>query len=151
MGYFMRFIQTDSPPLDFATIGDALTGIDSRYALRATDLDDLVEVVYDGTLYGQIELNPHGDEMFEDDISAFVDMLGQPSTPEETTVAAALQSATQIIAVEMFWEGTNSEATFERFDPLWTWLFKHHQGILQADSEGFYGPDGLLVERRFMI
>jgi len=34
-------------------------------------------------------------------------------------VMATLTSATQIIAVEMFWEGTASEATFALFDPLW--------------------------------
>ena len=51
----------------------------------------------------------------------------------------------------MFWEGTDSEATFALFDALWDWLFANRRGILQADSEGFYNADGLLVERKFMI
>lgn len=151
MGYFMRFILGDPRTLDFATIGEVLTSIDPRYVMRPTDLDDLVEVVYDGTLYGQIEIDSHGDELFEDDISAFTEMLGPATTHEEIVVANALKAATQIVAVEMFWEGTNGEATFEKFDPLWDWLFANRQGILQADTEGFYNAEGLLVERKFMI
>jgi hypothetical protein len=151
MGYFMRFILTDPRTLDMKAIGDVLTAVDPHYVMRPTDLDDLVEVLYDDTLYGQIEIDNHGDELFEDDISAFTEMLGEAKTPGETTVADALKTATQIIAVEMFWEGTNGEATFEKFDPLWDWLFANRKGVLQADTEGFYSAEGLLVERKFMI
>ena len=151
MGYFMRFLLCDPRMLDINAVGNILTAIDLRYMMRPTDLDDLVEVLYDGTLYGQIEIDTRGDEMFTDDISAFTEMLGQVSTPQEIIVADSLKAATQIIAVEMFWEGTNGEATFEKFDPLWAWLFNNRKGILQADTEGFYNVDGLLVERKFMI
>ncbi len=151
MGYYMRFISADERPLSLAIIGQALNAIDSRYVMRPTDLDELVEVVYDSKLYGQIEINTPGDELFEDDISAFMEMLGTATTQEECLVTTTLAAATQIIAVEMFWEGTNSEATFALFDPLWDWLFANRRGILQADSEGFYSTDGLLVERKFMI
>ncbi len=151
MGYFMRFLLCDPRLLDMTAIGNILTAVDPRYMLRPTDLDDLVEVLYDDTLYGQIEIDTRGDEMFTDDISAFTEMLGEAKTAEEITVADALKAATQIIAVEMFWEGTNGEATFEKFDPLWAWLFANRNGILQADTEGFYSAEGLLVERKFMI
>lgn len=151
MGYYMRFISADERPLSLTDIGEALKTIDRRYRLRPTDLDELVEVLYDGKLYAQIEINVPGDELFADDISAFVEMIGPPASQEEHLVAATLAAATQIIAVEMFWEGTNSEATFALFDPLWDWLFTNRRGLLQADTEGFYSPDGLLVERKFMI
>lgn len=151
MGYFMRFILTDPQTLDMKAIEEVLTGIDPRYEMRPTDLEDLVEVYYDDTLYGQIEMDVRGDELFEDDISAFTEMLGEPKTAGEIIVADALKAAAQIIAVEMFWEGTNGEATFEKFDPLWDWLFANRNGILQADTEGFYNAEGLLVERKFMI
>lgn len=151
MGYFMRFISEDASLLDFESLADVLRGLDARYILRPTDLNDLVEVLYDGQLYGQVEINPRGDELFDDDISAFLEMLGSPSTAGEQQVAQTLSAATQIIAVEMFWQGTNPEPTFEKFDPLWDWLFANRRGILQADTEGFYGAHGLLVERKFMI
>ncbi len=151
MGYFMRFLLCDPRMLDMKAIGDVLASVDPRYMMRPTDLEQLVEVWYDGTLYGQIEIDTRGDEMFTDDISAFTEMLGEPSTPQEIIVADSLKAATQIIAVEMFWEGTNGEATFEKFDPLWDWLFSNRKGILQADTEGFYNAEGLLVERKFMI
>jgi hypothetical protein len=151
MGYFMRFISGDARLLDLEAVGAILREVDPQYVMRPTDLDDLVEVVYDGQLYGQIEIDQQGDELFEDDISAFLEMLGTPATSQEQMVADALTTATQIIAVEMFWEGTASEATFEKFDPLWAWLFANRRGILQADTEGFYGAEGLLVERKFMI
>ena len=151
MGYYMRYISADERPLSLAQIGEILVTIDPRYVIRPTDLDELVEVVYDDKLYGQIEINAPGDELFEDDISAFVEMLGAPTSQEERLVTATLAAATEIIAVEMFWEGTASEATFALFDPLWDWLFANRRGILQADTEGFYSADGLLVERKFMI
>ncbi len=151
MGYFMRFISGDPRMLDMKAIGDVLTEIDPHYLMQPTDLEDLIEVYYDGALYGQIEIDTRGEEMFTDDISAFTEMLGQPTTPQEIIVADSLKAATQIIAVEMFWEGTNGETTFEKFDPLWDWLFINRKGILQADTEGFYNAEGLLVERKFMI
>ncbi len=151
MGYFMRYISADERPLSLAAIGEVLSAIDTKYVMRPTDLDELAEVVYDGKLYGQIEMNVPGDELFEDDISAFMEMVGGATSQEERLVTATLTSATQIIAVEMFWEGTESEATFAIFDPLWDWLFANRRGILQADAEGFYSADGLLVERKFMI
>jgi len=151
MGYYMRYISADERPLSLAQIGEVLVAIDPRYVIRPTDLDELVEVVYDDKLYGQIEINAPGDDLFEDDISAFMEMLGAPTSQEERLVTATLTAATEIIAVEMFWEGTASEATFALFDPLWDWLFANRRGILQADTEGFYSADGLLVERKFMI
>ena len=151
MGYYMRYIVADEKPLTLESLSEVFKAIDSRYVMRATDLDELVEVVYEGKLYGQIEINAPGDELFEDDISAFIEMLGAPTSQEEHLVTATLSAATEIIAVEMFWEGTASEATFALFDPLWDWLFANRRGILQADTEGFYSADGLLVERKFMI
>lgn len=151
MGYYMRYISADERPLSLTAIGEALKTIDPRYTICPTDLDELVEVLYDGKLYGQIEINTPGDELFEDDISAFAEMIGTPTSQEERLVTATLNAATQIIAVEMFWEGTASETTFAIFDPLWDWLFANRRGILQADTEGFYSADGLLVERKFMI
>ena len=151
MGYYMRYISADERPLNLTAMGEALSAIDPRYRMRPTDLDDLVEVVYDDKMYGQIEINGTDDELFEDDISAFIEMIGEATTQEERLVTSTLTAATQIIAVEMFWEGTDSEATFALFDPLWDWLFANRRGILQADSEGFYSADGLLVERKFMI
>ncbi|MCA0456822.1 MAG: hypothetical protein LCI00_22810 [Chloroflexi bacterium] len=151
MGYFMRYISTDARPVTFATLDEVLAAIDTKYTLRATDLDELVEVLHDGQLYGQVEIDSPEDELFEDDISAFTEMLGEPKTDAERTVAAALVAAQQIVAVEMFWEGSDGEMTFSKFDPLWDWLFANRTGILQADTEGFYNTEGLLVERKFMI
>jgi hypothetical protein len=151
MGYYMRYIVADERLLSLAAVGEAISAIDPRYLIRPTDLDELVEVLYDGKLYGQIEMNVPRDDLFEDDITAFMEMIGTPTSQEERLVMATLTAATQIIAVEMFWEGTASEATFALFDPLWDWLFTNRRGILQADTEGFYSADGLLVERKFMI
>ncbi len=151
MGYFMRYILADARPINFALIGETLAVLDPLYSLRATDLDELVEVLYDDQLYGQIEIDVPGDELFDDDLSAFTEMLGETTGAEEQLVAEILSEATQILAVEMFWEGENSEATYARFDPLWIWLFANRRGVLQADSEGFYGASGLLAERKFML
>ena len=49
MGYFMRFLLCDPRMLDMTAIGNVLTAVDPRYTMRPTDLDDLVEVLYDDT------------------------------------------------------------------------------------------------------
>jgi len=43
----------------------------------------LVEVLYDGKLHGQIEMNVPSDELFEDDISAFMEIVGTATSQEE--------------------------------------------------------------------
>lgn len=36
------------------------------------------------------------------------------------------------------------DALVARLDPLWVWLFQNRDGLLQADSEGYYDRRGII-------
>lgn len=151
MGYFMRYISNESANIDFGVLNEALQSIDRSYEIRMNSFGDLGELYFSGRLYANVEIDAPDDEIFEDDILSFIEMVGTPSTSQEQSVVEILQSAQLMVTIESFWEGNDPEPTLEKIDPLWDWLFTRLQGVLQVDNEGFYGADGLLVERKFMI
>ena len=59
-----------------------------------------------------------------------------------------LRRATAIVCLQVLWQGRDSEATFSKIDLLWQWLFLFRRGVMQADGEGFYDEDGLIVEAK---
>ncbi|MEZ4667043.1 MAG: hypothetical protein R3E39_03835 [Anaerolineae bacterium] len=130
-----------------------LSEVDTGYSLRRSEFafEQIADVFYDGAAIGYVEINETADEIFEDDLSAFRDMIGEPKTDVERNVLEMLDKANYMIAVEALWEGAESENTLAKFDPLWAWLFETHSGILQADNEGFYDAKGLILERKFML
>jgi hypothetical protein len=153
MGYYMRFITGDERDVGFDQIEAMLVSVDSQYALQRSqfEFEQVTDVFYGGVLIGQIEINEVDDEIFEDDVSAFREMIGEPVSAEDRSVLAILDQARLMVVVEALWKGTDAENTLTKFDPLWAWLFANRTGILQADNEGFYDANGLLVERKFML
>lgn len=115
------------------------------------EFEQIAEVYYDSILIGQIEINHAGEDIFEDDIASFRDMIGEGKSDEERSALTVLDNARYMIVAEVLWKGINAETTLEKFDPLWAWLFANRIGILQADNEGFYDANGLIVERNFML
>lgn len=151
MGYLMRFfvVSTAKPTLN--QLGEALHRVDSRYQLANTDVPDIADLLFDGTLLAVLEINRPGDDMFEDDLAEFDEMVGQDSDPATVRVREVLQQTKALVVAEVFWDGTEAEAALEKLDPLWNWLFQHVQGLAQADTEGFYDSSGLVLERRFTL
>jgi hypothetical protein len=41
-----------------------------------------------------------------------------------------------------------AEQTLSLLDPLWHWLQEHHRGLVQADGEGFYEHQRLILATR---
>lgn len=152
MGYYMRFIMTGPQPVLLTDLEAALQQIDARYALIRPEFDETrADLHHAGDVLGEIEINATGDDIFDEDIADLKELVPSHNTPEERRVIEALSSANQIIAVSTLWEGTNSEPTLERLDPLWDWLFAHFEGLLQADNDGFYDADGLILESNLKI
>jgi len=152
MGYYMRYIATDTDAISLDVLETALRQINPAYAIKPdSQIDNLGDLFYGDVRLAQVEINVPGDDIFEDDINEFRDLVGATDEPGGTQVLDALGAATCMIAVEAFWEGENSEGTLAKLDPLWDWLFANYTGISQADSEGFYDAHGLILERRFML
>jgi hypothetical protein len=151
MGYLMRFISTDAGDITLAVIEIALKQVDPAYAIANGEIDDLGDLMYGETQVAIIEINRPGDDMFEDDLAAFKDMVGQGMKPNESLVRSALENATALIVIEATWEGDDAESTLAKIDPLWEWLFDNYQGLSQADNEGFFDQTGLILERNFTL
>lgn len=152
MGYYMRFIMTGIQPVLLTDIESALQQIDARYVLIRPEFDETrADLHYGSDVLGEIEINSTGDDIFDEDITDLKDLVENHDTPEERRVIEALSSANQIIAISALWEGRNSEPTLEKLDPLWDWLFAHYAGLLQADNDGFYDAEGLILEANLKI
>jgi hypothetical protein len=98
-----------------------------------------------------IEINRPGDDIFEDDLAEFMDMVGKGDLPGEVRVRETLTATRALVVIEAFWEGEDAESTLSKIDPLWDWLFANHTGLSQADAEGFYDASGLILERNFTL
>ncbi|MBI5668962.1 MAG: hypothetical protein HZC41_13235 [Chloroflexi bacterium] len=151
MGYTMRYITTDEREITLVMIEAALRQIDTAYAITNTDVPTIGDLMHGDTRLGIVEINRPGDDIFDDDLAEFQDMVGAGDTLEQQRVRDVLHSAQTMVAVEAFWPGTDAEPVLAKLDVLWDWLFAHYPGLLQADSEGFYDGDTLILERRFML
>jgi hypothetical protein len=145
MGYYLRFITTDTAPIDLEKIGEVLQSTDPRYALEIQGKDATLH--YDGDPYADLEINLPGDGLFEEEIEELIEFLEDAKGQKKKRVQAVLKDTKQIFAAQVVFGGRDLEATFDRIDPIWVYLFEHHKGLLQADGEGYYdSPEHLLLE-----
>jgi hypothetical protein len=151
MGYLMRYIATDGREITLPMIEAALKTIDPAYAIVNVEVDDLGDLMYGDTQCAIIEINRPGDDMFEDDLAEFQDLVGKGDTGGEQVVRHTLTNATALIVIEALWKGEDAEPVLAKIDPLWDWLFANYAGLSQADSEGFYDSAGLILERNFTL
>ncbi len=150
MGYYMRFIMTDGG-ITLPELHGIVQRINPAYTLQPDEVPDLADILYDNQRIAQLEINHPDEDIFEDDISEFKDLVGVPENANAQKVLDALNSATALIAIESFWEEGKADETLDKLDPLWDWLLTNRKGIVQADGEGFYDASGLLIERNFTL
>jgi hypothetical protein len=145
MGYYLRFITTDTDPIDLEKIGEVLQSTDPRYTLEIQNND--ATLMYDGGPYADLEINLPGDGLFEEEIEELIGFLEDATGRKKKRVQAVLEDAKQILAAQVLFGGRDLEVTFDRIDPIWEHLFAQHHGLLQADGEGYYdSPEHLLLE-----
>jgi hypothetical protein len=151
MGYTMRYITPKGQEITLMLIETALQKMDAVYSITNTDVPDIGDLIYGEMQLGIIEINRPGDDIFEDDLAEFRDLVGKADTAAQQRVLDVLDQAQAMVVVEAQWQGTNAEPVLSRLDLLWDWLFAHYPGLLQADNEGFYEGDDLILERRFTL
>ena len=151
MGYLMRYIVTDGREITFPMIEAALKAVDPAYTIANIEVEDLGDLMYGDTQCAIIEINRPGDDMFEDDLAEFQDLVGKGDNTGEQLVRETLTNATALIVIEAIWKGEDAEPVLAKIDPLWDWLFANYAGLSQADSEGFYDASGLVLERNFTL
>lgn len=151
MGYTMRYFAADEGGITLPQIEAALRQINPAYSIVNTDVPDIGDLMFGTLPLGIIEINRPGDDIFDDDIAEFTDLVGAGDSPGQQRVREVLANTRAIIAVEASWQGADAEPVLSRLDPLWDWLFAQTAGLLQADNEGFYDGDDLILERRFTL
>jgi hypothetical protein len=145
MGYYLRFITTDTNLIDLKKIGEILQSTDPKYALEIQNND--ATLMYDGDPYADMEINLPGDGLFDDEIEELIEFLEDAKGRKKKRVQTILKEAEQMLAVQVVFGGRDLDVTFNRIDPIWVHLFEHHKGLLQADGEGYYdAPEHLLLE-----
>ena len=149
MGYYMRFIETDSTETTRAILDGALRTVDSNYSLTASG-----ELKYGDDCYGSVEINRPGAGLFDEEIEElkrFVEdaQLGWLSfmrIGRKAHVVKTLDSATAIVSVQIMFGDRETEATLDKLDPLFQWLFANRKGLLQVDGEGYYDQAGRILK-----
>jgi hypothetical protein len=147
MGYYMRFFVTDQQPVTLDMLESAFKAIDPSYAIvdrHPTRAENGI-LIHDDEPYGEIEINNPGDSLFESELNEFREFLADAQGPNKQVVLDALNGTRAIIAVRVLWQDRESEDTLKKIDPLWAWLEKNHQGMGQADGEGFYQGEELIL------
>jgi hypothetical protein len=148
MGYYMRFFDTSAQPLNLRDVDSALRGIDPEYRVEIIPETDALqgELHYTDGLYGEIEINQPGDGLFDVEIEEQLESLEDAEGGDPALVVESLRVANRSIVVRVLSQGRESNDTLLRLDPLWAWLFNSRLGLLQADGEGFYDSQGMVLE-----
>ncbi len=141
MSYYARFISTDTTETTLSILERALKETDSQYSIAESG-----ELKHGDDVYAVIEVNRPGDGLFEEEIGELKEALDDIRGKRKGEVVKTLSEARAIVAVQVLFADGNSEATFQKLDPLWVWLISHRKGLLQADDEGYYAKTGRILK-----
>lgn len=148
MGYYMRFFDISEEPLTIRAIEGALRDVDPAYRLEEPESARIPQAdmyIGDG-LYAEIEINAPGDGLFEREIAEMLEFVEDVEGKGRKRVENVLRGARRIVSVRVLSQDRESEDTIAGIDPLWRWLFSTRAGLLQADGEGYYDADNLVLE-----
>jgi len=151
LGYFLRYLITQNAELDLTTLEKLLQNDDPRYIILQDEIDGSGQFKYGDQFIGILEINHRHDELFDDEINELRELVMYSKSDRREAVLNVLNSTTKLVALELIWQGDNPDPTLELADPLWDVLFGTYSGLLQADNEGFYDSDGLILEMSLKI
>ena len=150
MGLFMRFFSTSEQPIDLGALDAALREIDPKYSvLKGTEPGkELALLAWKKDPHGDIEVNRPGDGLFDEEIAETKQFVAEARGDRKQEVLDVLERTRFTFAVQVIWMGRHAELTLRRIDPVWGWVFKHYEGMLHVDGEGFYDRSGLVLEMK---
>jgi hypothetical protein len=139
VAYDMRFLSEDDQPLNLEEIMAGLRSADPGFRL-----DEEGILARGEELLAELDVSDPGDDLFTAEIDELRDLAGQDSAAGRA-VAARVESVTAILAVRVLWQTRTAEQTLGLLDTLWHWLQAHRRGLVQADGEGFYEGQRLIL------
>jgi hypothetical protein len=145
LGYYMRYIVSDDPPVDLDDIRSVFAEAGSGCVVDGEDPE--ATIAYRGQPIGHVTLNVPGDGLFDEERDELIDFAQDAdSESAKARVVGILRDARSIVAIQVLFGERDTDQTLDRLIPLWTWLQANRRGLLQADGEGYYdGPDLILA------
>lgn len=151
MGYYIRFIFDSDERPDLAALDGLLREVDGAYRVTASppQPDDepgrvYADIALGDDLIGALELRDVHDPGSDDDIQGLIEEI--EDIDEDDAVTSTLWNATALLTVQVLWQGDEHGESLRKLNPLWSALLSRYAGVVQADDEGYYGPDGQLLE-----
>jgi len=151
MGYYIRFIFEGEARPDLKAIRALLKNVDAAYSVTPSEAqpDDPPGAVYGDILLGKeligaLELRDVQDPGSDEDIQGLLEEI--EDIDDNDAVSATLWNASALLSVQVLWQGDDHGESVRKLNPLWSQLFSAYTGVVQADDEGYYGPDGELLE-----
>ena len=144
MSYFLRYIVVDERPVTVADVRRAFAAEEEDYVVDGAGSE--AEIGIDGRTLAQLTINVPGDGLFDDERAELLESAEAGRGPGKAIVLEALRGARAILAVQVLFGDADPEQTLDALGPLWSFLQGNRRGLLQADGEGYYDADGLILE-----
>ena len=140
----MRYIVADERPVTLNDVRGALAEAGDGYEVDGEETEATIN--YRGRPVGHLTLNTPGDGLFDEERDELVEFAEDGDGRGRTRVIDTLRVANAIVAVQVLSGDGDSERTLTAIDPIWRWMRGNRRGLLQADGEGYYDGDKLILE-----
>ena len=140
----MRYIVVDHEPITVDDVRRAFAVEEEDYVVDGEDNE--AGVAIDGRMLAHVTINVPGDGLFDDERAELLESAAESAGPGKAKVLETLANARTILAVQVLLGAGDSDETLDALDPLWSWLIDNRRGLLQADGEGYYDENGLILE-----
>jgi hypothetical protein len=143
LGYYMRYIVADERPVTVAQLQSALSEASADYKFDGDEIE--ATIIFRGHRVGHLTLNVPGDGLFDAERAELITFAEDGTGSAKQRVIDTLHAARGIVAVQVLFGDGDTERTLASLDPLWHWLHANRTGLLQADGEGYYQQQGLIL------
>ena len=140
----MRYIVADERPVTLKDVQTALSQAGGEYEIDGEETEATLS--HRGHRVGHLTLNAPGDGLFDAERDELVEFAAAGDGPGKTRVLETLRAAHGIVAVQVLFGDGDADRTLSAIDPLWRWLHANRHGLLQADAEGYYDAQELILE-----
>jgi hypothetical protein len=144
LGYYIRYIVADDRAVSLQDIRIAFAAAGSGYEVDGEEAE--ATIVYDSRPIGYVTLNTPGDGLFDEERDELIEFAQNSSNATaQARVVNTLRDAQGIVAVQVLFGEGETDQTLDRLGPLWTWLQANRRGLIQADGEGYYDDQELIL------
>jgi len=144
VGYYMRYIVADERPVGLGEIDRAVSPTGGAITRDSGDSVGLLH--HNRTPIAQLEINVPGDGLFDTEVSELIEFVEDAEGSAKERVVTTLRSARAIVAAQVLFGTGDTASTLSALDPVWRWLLQNRRGLLQADGEGYYDAEGLILQ-----